>query len=556
MKRSVFLELLKKNDQNKIKQFIEEAEKNNEDLNHYEDVTEFTHTPLLDGTTEGNETAVASLLATKKVLADGNGWGYSPLMIASAKGFISIIKQLLPYQPNLSYEVEWSQTSPQEIQIIRTNNTHIENERYNTLKEYRYCATDTAETLAVRHGQLDVLNLLMQAKGEQLNKDNNHLLCIAAQENQLATLKYLQSLGFDLNKPNAKKETPLRLAARYSNFETVEYLVTQELSQADIHKALQEAISSRTSDMVDHLETIEILISADKNIKAPIVEEEDKDSPFAISRMRDEEEEPTKKTLMDYAVERVEMPDRMGGFNMNFLQGPDIHKLSVICLLLEAGVPRTQEPMKMFSDGALYKGIVEAHQALVSKGLHAREIAREIFNKFIDPNFKVEKPVEDPAESAAIEDELFKNMMADFGEDVDSMSAEDYQAAKKDFLAEMRHMSGDDEPSEQAQEATSSEPKAMTPKQRMDALLKSSIPAEIKAKDFMLVVPPMVALFETKSTFAKMRQEKASKPSQTPQTMFMRTLKEKDLLWSKPENNLVVVTAQKAEENSASSLKM
>lgn len=489
MKRSVFLELLKENDQEKIKRFIEDSEKNNEDLNHYEDVTEFTHTPLLDAVTEGNDTAVTSLLATKKVLADGNGWGYSPLMIASANGFVSIIRQLLPYNPNLNYEVEWCQTSPRQIQIIRTNNTHIENERYTMLKQYKYCATDTAETLAVRHGQLDALKLLMQAKGGQLNKDSHNLLCIAAEENQLETLKYLQSLGFDLNRPNPKKETPLLLAARYSNFETVDYLVTQELSQADIHKALQVAISSPTGSMAEHLETIELLISVDKNIQAPIVEEE----------------RPTNKTLMDYAVQRVEMPDRMGGFNMG--QGPDIHKLSVICLLLDAGVPRTQEPMKMFSDGALYKSIVEAHQALTSKGLHAKEIAREIFNKFINPNFEIERRAEDPAESA-----------------------------------------------ETAKEATSSESRAMTPKQRMDALLKSSIPPEIKAEDFMKIVPPLVVLFETKSAFAKIRQECASRPSQAPQTMFMRTLREKDLLWAKPESNLVNKDTKKTDESSAVSL--
>ncbi|OGT36351.1 MAG: hypothetical protein A3F11_10390 [Gammaproteobacteria bacterium RIFCSPHIGHO2_12_FULL_37_14] len=480
MKRSEFLDLLKKNNQQKLLEVVDIALEKNEDLNHYEDVTEFTHTPLLDSVTEGNEFAVSSLLATQKVLVDGNGWGYSPLMIASAKGFINIIQKLLAYQANLNYEVEWSQNSARAIQIIRTNRTHIRTSLFNMLKENRHCATDTAETLAVRHGHLDVLKLISGLKAGELDLEDNALVCLAAQENQLPILIYFESLGYKLNKPNAKNEMPILLAARYAAFETVQYLLTREISQQNIHDALKEALNQR-DDVTKYLEIIELLIAADKNINEPFIEK-DEDGRY----------EPSTKSLMDYAAERLEVPDTLGGFTSNsfsFLV-PDNETISVIYLLLEAGVARLSSPISVFSDGARFKNIVDAYQALKDKGLNAKEIAAQIFEKFSDINVK-------------------------------------------------------DEPS--------SELNTMTPEERMEALVNAVKPADIQRNSFLTVVVPLVSFFESKSAMKDYRKEKASKSSAIPQTLFLRTLKD-GLLYSKPEKDLVVEESPK--ERSAANFKM
>ena len=70
MKRTDFLQLLKENNQAAIQLAITNALEQNENLNLYDDVTEFTHTPLLDAVTEGCDAAVTLLLETKKVLVD------------------------------------------------------------------------------------------------------------------------------------------------------------------------------------------------------------------------------------------------------------------------------------------------------------------------------------------------------------------------------------------------------------------------------------------------------------------------------------------------------
>ena len=470
MKRTDFLQLLKENNQAAIQLAITNALEQNENLNLYDDVTEFTHTPLLDAVTEGCDAAVTLLLETKKVLVDGNGWGYSPLMIASGKGFTSIVQKLLAHQANLNYEVEWCQTSARQIQIIRTNNTYIEIGRYNMLKEYKYCAVDTSETLAIRHGHLDTLKALLALRNGQFNFDDNSLLCIAAEDDQLAIMHYLISLGFSPQKLNAKKETPLLLATRYACFEIVEFLLTQKPDQKDIHLCLKSAIDRQ--DISDHLEIIELLMTADTLIKEPI-QEQGKSS---------------KKTLMDYAASRVEMPFPLTGGFSNFaaIMFPDmsliLQKMTVVCMLFEAEVPRTEKACASFSDGTQFEEMKQTHEALLKKGLHAKDIAKQIFEKYWET-----MPQADSSSSAK----------------------------------------------------TTYEEKTMQATQRFEALLKAAKPADMEEKPFGSIIAPLFTFFETKKASVAHRQEKASRPSQTPQTLFLRTLKEEGLLWSKPETGLV-----------------
>ncbi len=476
VKRAEFLDLLKENNQAKINKFIADANEKNDDLNHYEDVTDFTHTPLLDAVTEGNETAASSLLATTKVLVDGNGWGYSPLMIASAKGFVGIMQILFAYHPNLNYDVEWSQTSPREIQIIRTNKTHIETARFNMLKEYRYCAVDNAETLAVRHSNFVCLKLISEWKGNQINVEDNSLLCLAAEENQVAIAKHLVSIGYNVNELNAKKEPPILLAARYGCFEMAQYLLSLNPEQKDIHTALKEAIDRK--DVGDGLETIEILMAADKNLH----------EPFSSSHDMDES---AKKSLMDYAVQRFEVPDSLG-FSAFEAFDPSVMlpKISVICLLLEAGVKRLSEPCAIFSDGSAFKSLSAAHQALLGKGLHAKEIAAQIIANFNDPNVKTESSSVQPAAVA------------------------------------------------------NQEVKPLSPQERMNALMKAAKPATIQEEQFQQVVGPLVAFFEVKAACSKWRQEKSAKPVMPTQTLFLRTLTQQGYLCSRPETGLISESAQ------------
>lgn len=379
LKRTIFLEALRSSNEAEIKALIMAAQEQNTDLNYYEDVTEFTHTPLLDAVTEGCKVAVLALLDTKAVKVDGNGWGYSPLMIASGKGFTSIVDVLLAHKADINYEVEWCQTSHRQIQIIRTNNTFIELDWYNTLKRNKYCAVDTIESLVIEHDHFELLQEFMKLRSEKLNVEDNALLCAAAENGQLHIAKHLISLGFSPCQTNAKNQTPLLLAARYGCFEMVQYLLTQNLEATDIHHALKDVIDRQ--DISDHMEIIELLIAADKLVTVPVQEK-------STAHIKDKDSAPT-KTLMDYAAKRLEIPYPIrGGFGdfgamLSVTSATIGQKAAVVSMLLEASVPRTDKPLTFFAgDTTQVADMKDAHEALVKKGLHAKDIAQQVLDKF------------------------------------------------------------------------------------------------------------------------------------------------------------------------------
>jgi ankyrin repeat protein len=83
-------------------------------------------------------------------------------------------------------------------------------------------------------GHRDILRCLV----EELGADATHALSFAAQEGRLDMVRYLVTLGVDVNKTGNEGCTPLYLAAQNGHFDVVQFLVKN--LGADINKAMPD----------------------------------------------------------------------------------------------------------------------------------------------------------------------------------------------------------------------------------------------------------------------------------------------------------------------------
>ncbi|NSX83811.1 hypothetical protein GOM44_06360, partial [Wolbachia endosymbiont of Atemnus politus] len=127
--------------------------------------------------------------------------------------------------------------------------------------------------LAVAHGHLQVVKMLLQYKKVDMNDKGNDdwtILHIASQESNLEMVKYLADKGSNINAKNASGSKPIHIAAREGYKDTVEFFLSKGLSINEFGTANQTLL--HYAAMKGRLEVVKYLITqgADVNAKDAI----------------------------------------------------------------------------------------------------------------------------------------------------------------------------------------------------------------------------------------------------------------------------------------------
>lgn len=192
-------------------------------------------TPLYIAAQEGHKEVVEILIANRANVNVINVEG-APLHIAAGCGHDNVVEVLLNNEAKINVK-------------DNKNRTPLE--------------------LAVAHGHLQVVKMLLQYKKVDMNAKSNDdwtILHIASQNNNLKMVKYLVDKGSDINAKNASGSKPVHIAAREGCKDTVEFFLSKGSSINDLGTANQTML--HYAAMKGHLEVVKYLIIQGADVNA------------------------------------------------------------------------------------------------------------------------------------------------------------------------------------------------------------------------------------------------------------------------------------------------
>ncbi|XP_067618406.1 uncharacterized protein [Eurosta solidaginis] len=194
--------------------------------------------------------------------------GATPLYLAAQEGHGEIAETLIANRANVN--IVNVEGAPLHIAAGRGHDNVVEVLLSNGAKiNVKDNKSRTSLELAVSHGHLHVVKMLLQYKKVDMNgKYNNDwtILHIASQESNLEMVKFLVDAGSNINAKNASGSKPIHIAAREGYKDTVEFFLSKGLSINELGTANQTLLHYAAIE--GRLEVVKYLIAQGADVNA------------------------------------------------------------------------------------------------------------------------------------------------------------------------------------------------------------------------------------------------------------------------------------------------
>ncbi|XP_067623254.1 uncharacterized protein [Eurosta solidaginis] len=194
--------------------------------------------------------------------------GATPLYLAAQGGHAEIAETLIANRANVNIvnvegaplHIAAGRGHDNVVQVLLSNGAKI------NVKDNK---SRTSLELAVAHGHLQVVKMLLQYKKVDMNGkcyNNWTILHIASQESNLKMVKFLVAKGSNINAKNAGGSKPIHIAAREGYKDTVEFFLSKGLSINELGAANQTLLHYTAIE--GRLEVVKYLIAQGADVNA------------------------------------------------------------------------------------------------------------------------------------------------------------------------------------------------------------------------------------------------------------------------------------------------